>query len=80
MYSLEVVLYLKRRVYCNPLRNQVHIGNIIKSHDITDFLVYMRFIAGGVAGEGYTYLKSAMWWSGMILSMLHPNKIDACMD
>lgn len=40
----------------------------------------MRFIAGGVAGEGYTYLKSAMWWSGMILSMLHPNKIDACMD
>jgi hypothetical protein len=25
-------------------------------------------IIGGVAGEGYGYLKSPMWWSGMILS------------
>ncbi|OAC99218.1 hypothetical protein MUCCIDRAFT_131123, partial [Mucor lusitanicus CBS 277.49] len=25
---------------------------------------------GGVAGEGYTYLKSAMWWSGMILMIV----------
>ncbi|KAL7316152.1 hypothetical protein PS15m_005287 [Mucor circinelloides] len=26
--------------------------------------------SGGVAGEGYTYLKSAMWWSGMILMIV----------
>ncbi|KAI8335151.1 magnesium transporter NIPA-domain-containing protein [Chlamydoabsidia padenii] len=26
--------------------------------------------AGGVAGEGYHYLRSVMWWSGMILMML----------
>lgn len=25
-------------------------------------------IIGSAAGEGYTYLKSAMWWTGMILS------------
>jgi CBS-domain-containing membrane protein len=25
-------------------------------------------VIGGVAGEGYSYLKSTMWWSGMILS------------
>ncbi|KAI9245456.1 magnesium transporter [Sporodiniella umbellata] len=25
---------------------------------------------GGVAGEGYSYLKSTMWWSGMVLSKL----------
>ncbi|KAG0175301.1 hypothetical protein DFQ28_001830 [Apophysomyces sp. BC1034] len=24
--------------------------------------------SGGIAGEGYGYLKSSMWWSGMILS------------
>ncbi|KAG1107177.1 hypothetical protein G6F42_016464 [Rhizopus arrhizus] len=24
--------------------------------------------SGGVAGEGYGYLKSPMWWSGMILT------------
>lgn len=29
---------------------------------------------GGVAGEGYTYLKSAMWWSGMILSKTKAEK------
>ncbi|CAO3667036.1 unnamed protein product [Rhizopus microsporus] len=29
---------------------------------------------GGVAGEGYSYLKSTMWWSGMILSKLDENK------
>jgi hypothetical protein len=23
---------------------------------------------GGVAGEGHSYLKSPMWWTGMILS------------
>jgi hypothetical protein len=28
----------------------------------------MTFSIGGVAGEGYGYLKSTMWWSGMILS------------
>jgi hypothetical protein len=26
---------------------------------------------GGVAGEGHSYLKSPMWWTGMILSKLH---------
>ncbi|ORZ18765.1 magnesium transporter NIPA-domain-containing protein [Absidia repens] len=26
--------------------------------------------AGGVAGEGYHYLRSVMWWSGMILMIL----------
>ncbi|CAO3609564.1 unnamed protein product [Mucor hiemalis] len=26
--------------------------------------------SGGVAGEGYTYLKSIMWWSGMILMIV----------
>ncbi|KAI9356664.1 magnesium transporter NIPA-domain-containing protein [Pilaira anomala] len=26
--------------------------------------------SGGVAGEGYTYLKSLMWWSGMILMIV----------
>ncbi|CEP10465.1 hypothetical protein [Parasitella parasitica] len=26
--------------------------------------------SGGVAGEGYTYLKSAMWWTGMILMIV----------
>ncbi|KAG1171416.1 hypothetical protein G6F70_007155 [Rhizopus microsporus] len=25
---------------------------------------------GGVAGEGYSYLKSTMWWSGMILMVV----------
>ncbi|KAI8887066.1 DUF803-domain-containing protein [Backusella circina FSU 941] len=26
--------------------------------------------SGGVAGEGYSYLKSTMWWSGMILMVV----------
>lgn len=31
---------------------------------------FISFYIGGVAGEGYSYLKSTMWWSGMILSKL----------
>jgi hypothetical protein len=27
-----------------------------------------HFSLGGVAGEGYHYLRSVMWWAGMILS------------
>jgi hypothetical protein len=30
--------------------------------------VILNEVIGGVAGEGYSYLKSTMWWSGMILS------------
>ncbi|KAI8097828.1 magnesium transporter NIPA-domain-containing protein [Gilbertella persicaria] len=26
--------------------------------------------SGGVAGEGYTYLKNAMWWTGMIMMIV----------
>ncbi|KAF7726408.1 hypothetical protein EC973_008742 [Apophysomyces ossiformis] len=26
--------------------------------------------SGGIAGEGYSYLKSSMWWSGMILMVV----------
>lgn len=35
--------------------------------------IYILF-TGGVAGEGYTYLKSIMWWSGMILSKSRINQ------
>lgn len=33
---------------------------------ITHALTHLSL--GGVAGEGYHYLRSVMWWSGMILS------------
>ncbi|GAA5802716.1 hypothetical protein HPULCUR_008190 [Helicostylum pulchrum] len=32
--------------------------------------VSLAVASGGVAGEGYTYLKSLMWWSGMILMIV----------
>lgn len=31
-------------------------------------LIKQNFVTGAVAGEGYGYLKSYMWWTGMILS------------
>lgn len=40
-------------------------------HAITIHFICIKlvfFLIGGVAGEGYGYLKSPMWWSGMILS------------
>jgi hypothetical protein len=38
-------------------------------HSHIQVLIRISFL-GGVAGEGYHYLRSVMWWSGMILSKL----------